>query len=262
MNRDMNRVEVIVDREPKTVRGERFIEWIDGWLRARYVVEAYSRHQNAEVAFILRKDMFRLFEEMYRVVEHMRWKLNIDIPIAICNDNECIDMSDIAYLVLVSGYKLKKLKKAINIVKRLIKDKNVRNVLVKPWFDFVVLNIGCHSVLVYLDEVIAIAGLLLDRLYHATTLKVLRDARDYVYNIVEPTKVDLDVLDIEVEKGNLDIPDIEIGKDGTTIAMQLDGCVRLFTYDEALWLVYKLLSAAVDILTDVRMIMKRDYGIE
>jgi len=258
----MSRVEVIIDRALATARDMRFVEWLEGWLRARYVVEAYSRYQNTEVAFILEKDMFKLFKEMYRVVEHMKWKLNVDVPIAICSDNECIDMSDSIYLVLVSGYKLKKLKKAVNIVKRLIKDEDVRNVLVKIWFDFAVLNIGCHSVLVYLDEVIAIAGLLLDRLYHATTLKVLRDARDYVYNIVEPTKVDLDVLDIEVEKGNLDIPDIEIGKDGTTIAMQLDGCVRLFTYDEALWLMYKLLSAAVDILTDVRMIMKRDYGVE
>jgi hypothetical protein len=246
----MNKVEVVVDREPETVRGERFIEWVDGWLRARYVVDAYSRHNNTEVVFVLRKDMFRLFEEMYRVVEYMRWKLNVINPVVICSGDECIDVSDNSHSVLVSGYKIKKLRKARNIVKRLIKDEDIYGVSMITWFDFVILNIGCHGVLVLLDEVVAIAGLMLDKLYHAISLKVLRDARDYVYSVVEPIKVDLDVLDVEVEKGE------------TAIRISLDGCVRSFTYDEALRLTYKLLQAAVNMLTDVRMIMKRDYGIE
>jgi len=246
----VGKTEVIIDRISLTAGDERFIEWMEGWLRARYVVDVYLRHNMTEVVFIVEKDMFRLFEEMYRVVEYMRWKLRAKTPIAVCDSDECVDMSDNDYDVLVSNYKIKKLKKARNVVKQLVKDDDVYGVSVISWFGYAILNIGCYGTLLYTDEVIALSGLLLEKLYYATNLKILKDAYDYVYSVVKPIDVDLSVLDLEVER------------DEAGIGIRLDGCDRGFTYEEVLRLVYKLLTVAVDDLTDTKMIMRRDYGVE
>jgi len=247
----VDRVEVVVDRISLTSGDERFIEWVEGWLRARYVVDAYLRDNRTEVAFILRKDMFRLFEKMYRVVGYMRWKLGVEAPVVMCSGGECIDMSDVDYYVLMSNYKIKKLVKAKNIVKQFVKNDYVTEVSMKPWFGYAILNIGCYGVLLYTDEIIAMAGLLLDELHRITDLKVLRDARDYVYSVVRPIDVDLGVLGFEVEDGV-----------GASVNVRLDGCKRGFTYEEVLKLVYKLLITAVNDLKDVKELAKRDYGVE
>jgi len=250
--RSMDKVEVIIDRINLTARDQRFIEWMEGWLRARYVVDAYVRYNGVEIVFVLSKDMFRLFTELYRVVEYMRWKLKFKTPIALCNDSgECIDMTDNDYSVLISNYKIKKLKKARNIVRRMIKDEDIDGVSILPWFDYIILNIGCYGTLLYMDEVVAMAGLLLDELYKATDLKVLKEARDYVYKVFNSVDFNFSVIDLEIEKCC-----------DESISIKFDDCERGFTYDETLRLVYKLLSTAINSLTDVKMIMKRDYGVE
>ena len=246
----MSRVEVVVDRVSPTAGDERFIEWLEGWLRVRYVVDAYLRHNGTEVVFVMQKDMFRLFVEMYRVVEYMRWKLRSNASVAVCSDGgECIDMSDGDYVVLTSRYKVKKLMKAKNIVKKLVKNDYVADVSVLSWFGYAILNIGCYGVLLYTDEVVALSGILLDKLYKVMGLKILRDARDYVYSVFNPIDFNSDVVDLEIEGGN-------------GVSIRLDGCERGFTYEEVLKLVYKLLITAINDLTDVKMIMERDYGIE
>jgi len=248
----MSRVEVVVDRVSPTAGDERFIEWLEGWLRARYVVDAYLRHNRTEVVFVTQRDMFRLFVEMYRVVEYMRWKLKSKASVAVCNDSgECIDMSDNDYVVFTSKYKIKKLVKAVNIIKKLVKDMYVSGVTVETWFGRTILNIGCYGVLLYTDEVVALSGILLDKLYKVMGLKILRDARDYVYSVFNPIDFNSAVLDLEVEED-----------DDAFISIRLDGCERGFTYEEVLKLVYKLLITAINDLIDVKMIMERDYGIE
>ncbi|MCI4408317.1 MAG: hypothetical protein JHC26_04445 [Thermofilum sp.] len=248
----MDRVEVIVDRVNLTTRDQRLIEWLYGWLQSHHVLTgAYLREHMTEVAFIVEGDLFRLFMELYRVVEYMRWKLKFKTPIALCNDNgECIDMTDNDYSTLISNYKIKKLKKARNIVKRMIKDEDIDGVSILPWFDYIILNIGCYGTLLYMDEVVAMAGLLLDELYKATDLKVLKEARDYVYKVFSSIDFNFSVIDLEIEKCC-----------DESISIRLDDCERGFTYDETLRLVYKLLTIAINELTDVKMIMKRDYGI-
>ena len=248
----MSRTEVVVDRVSPAVGDERFIEWLEGWLRARYVVDAYLRHNKTEVVFTMQKDMFRLFVEMYRVVEYMRWKLKSKASVAVCSDDgECIDMSDTDYVVFTSKYKIKKLVKAVNIIKKLVKDNYVSGVTVETWFGRTILNIGCYDVLLYTDEVVALSGILLDKLYNVTSLEILRDARDYVYSVFNPIDFNSTVVDLEVEED-----------DDAFISIRLDGCEKGFTYEEVLKLAYKLLVAAVNDLIDVKMIVERDYGIE
>jgi len=248
----MSRVEVVVDRVSPTAGDERFIEWLEGWLRARYVVNAYLRHNGTEVVFVTQRDMFGLFVEMYRVVEYMRWKLKSKVSVAVCSDGgECFDVSDGNYVVLISRYRVKKLMKAKNIVKKLVKNDYVADVSVLSWFGYTILNIGCYGVLLYTDEVVALSGILLDKLYKVMGLKILRDARDYVYSVFNPIDFNFTVIDLEVEKDS-----------DASISIRLDGCKRGFTYEEVLKLVYKLLITAINDLIDVKMIMERDYGIE
>ena len=231
----MSRAEVIIERT-QTNRDERLIEWVDGWLRARYrVVGTYSRYNKTEVMFVVEKDMFELFARMYRSLHYMRWKLNSKAPIAICGGNECIDMSDYSdLLVFVSNYKIRQLKKAKNIVKRLIKDDHVEGVSVVSRFGLVAVNIGCYGIQLNVDEIIALSGILLNKLYHVTNLKVLKDARDYVYKVFRPEEVDLSDLDINIDDSI-----------GNSLGIELDGCVRSFTYDEVLKIVYKLLTVSI-----------------
>jgi hypothetical protein len=243
--------EVIVDIVNKSVRDDRFVEWLWGWLGTKYVLHgAYLRENMTEVVFVLEKDMFTLFTEMYRVISYMKSKLKSEAPVVLCSGDECIDMSDTYYLVLISGYKIRKLKKVFNMIKPLVRKKEVRGIWMMSMSGQIWINIGCHDTMLYTDEVIALIGLLLDRLYRMSQLVVFKEARDYVYNVVDPFAINYNVIELEVEKC------------GGLIDVVLDGCKQGLLYDEVIWLVYKLLQKVIDNLEDVRRWMKKKYEVE
>jgi hypothetical protein len=244
--------EVIVDIANKSVRDERFVEWLWGWLGTRYVLRgAYLRENMTEVAFVLEKDVFTLFAEMYRVVSYMRSRLRSKVPVALCSGDECIEMSDTYYLVLMSEYKIRKLRKVLRMVEQMARKEEVRSISIIGLSGQVWIDIGCGTTVLYTDEVVALIGLLLNKLYEMTELVVFKEARNHVYSVVNPFAVDYSVVDLEVKICCEELIDII-----------LDGCKEGFTYKEALWIVSKLLSIVIDDLKDARKWMKIDYGVE
>ena len=236
MSRDVKKVEVIVDRIPYDDRNERFIEWIEGWLRARYVVDAYWRHNGAEVAFILRKDMFSLFVEMYRVVERMREVLNTDARVAICSDNECIDLTENRmerFIMVMSRYKVKKLKKIKNMIKRMVGDVSLFDMCIsvvssggRVWIDT-----GCGRVTLYVDEAIAVSELIISNVYAYTKLGILEVATETLFKMFDRVDVDLSMVDI-------------VGTYGEVV-VTIGGCRIHMRNDEALKLAYELLEWSI-----------------
>jgi hypothetical protein len=248
----MSRVEVIVDRISDTKRNERFIEWIDGWLRSRHVVlGVYDRHNRIEVAFVLEKDMFRLFEEMYRVVEVMREVLYTDAPVAICSDDECIDLSENreeTFVMIASKYKIRKLKKVRNMVKRVLTNTSLFDMGIyvasnggRIWIN----TNGCRTML-YVDEAVVISEILLSSMYANTKLEILKEVADTVFKMFERTEVDLSMVDIR-----------DIG-DGFIITV--GGCKLNLNYEETLKLVYEMLNWSI-IGLKKSLIVADGYGI-
>jgi hypothetical protein len=234
MSRGVKKVEVIVDRVPYDARNERLIEWIEGWLRARYVVNAYSRHNNSEVAFVLARDMFRLFEEMYRVVEVMREILNVSTPVAICSDSECIDLSENkeeTFLVIMSNYKIRKLEKIKNMVKRVLAGVDLYDIYVASNGGRVWIDTRCGRTTLYVDEAITISEILLSYIRARTKLRILGEVADTIFKMFNRTDVDLSMVNIK-----------DIG-DGFVITV--GRCNMNLDYDEALQLVYELLTWSI-----------------
>jgi hypothetical protein len=229
----MNKVEVVVDRVRGDARNERFIEWLDGWLRARYVVDAYLRHNGIEVAFILRKDMFRLFEEIYRVVETMRRMLHVDARVAICSGDECIDLSENreeTFVMLMSNYKIRKLERVRNIVKRVLTDVDLSDIYVVSNGGRVWIGTNCSGVMLYVDEAVVISEILLDSIYINTKLRILKEAADMIFKMFG-RDVDLSMVDIK--------------DTGDGFVITIGGCKLYLDYDEALRLVYELLTWSI-----------------
>jgi hypothetical protein len=233
MSKAMDKVEVIVERISPTSRDERFIEWIDGWLRARYVVDAYLRHNMTEVVFVLRKDMFHLFKEMYRVVEMMRETLHVGVPVAICSDDECIDLSENreeTFVMLMSKYKIRRLERIRNMVKRVLTDVDLPNVYVVSNGGRIWIGTNCSRVMLYVDEAIVISEILLSNIHSYTKLKILGEAADRIFKMFG-RDIDLSIIDI---KNTYDGFIITIG-----------GCKLYLDYDEALRLIYEMLTWSI-----------------
>ena len=230
------RVEVVVDRVLGDARNERFIEWLGGWLRARYVVDAYLRHNGIEVAFVLSKDMFRLFEEMYRVVEIMREVLHVDARVAICSDDECIDLSmnkEETFVVLTSKYKIRKLEKVKNMIKRVLTDISLFDMCIyvvsnggRVWIDT-----NCSRTMLYVDEAIAISEILISNVHAYTKLRVLGEAAETLFKMFNRADVDLSMVDIRGTSSEL--------------VVTIGSCKLYLDYDEALKLAYELLEWSI-----------------
>jgi len=229
----MSKVEVIVDRVLGDARNERFIEWLSGWLRTRYVVDAYLRHNGIEVAFVLRKDMFRLFEEMYRIVETMGEMLHVDAHVAICSGDECIDLSkdrEETFIMLMSKYKIRKLERVRNMVKRVLTDVDLSDIYVVSNGGRVWISTNCSRVMLYVDEAIVISEILLDSIYVNTKLRILKEAVDMIFKMFER---------------NVDLSMVDIRDTGDGFVITIGGCKLYLDYDEALRLVYELLTWSI-----------------
>jgi hypothetical protein len=250
LSRGTMKTEVIVDRIDLMARDERFIEWMEGWLRARYVVDAYLRHNGAEVAFILRKDMFELFGEMYRVVEEMRRVLNAKEAVALCQGDECIDLSENyedGVLILVSNYKIRRLEKAKNVVKRLLEDDKLEDIMLIGEGGRIWINIKCRNELLYVDEAISLSHALLEKMYKKTGLRILKNAADEI----------LKVIGLE---GLLKLENVEIEDAGLGFELLIGGCKIYLGHNDVLKFVYGVLQLAVIELMEARITAEEDYG--
>ena len=163
------RVEVVVDKVSGDARNERFIEWLDGWLR-RYeikykIVDVSLRNLRFDV-FYVEADMFELVAEMYKVVQFMRWRLGARAPVVVCSGDECVDMSEddglmYDFMFLVPRHEVEKLERVWNEVKRMVKNERIPMLGEggRVWF-----YLDDCKTYVYVDEAVVLSSMLLGKL--------------------------------------------------------------------------------------------------
>ena len=239
----MSRAEVIVDRTSVTARSERFVEWLEGWLRANYGVVDTCFWCDV---FRVEADMFDLFANMYRVVQYMRWLLKARVLVAVCGDDGCIDMSEVDDVaLLIPKYEIEKLEEVEKKIKEMVKD-GVKGISMmgeggRVWF-----NVGCCETYIYDDEAVVLSGLLLDVLYWRTGQEVFREMRDVVFEVFRPEDVNLDVY---------------ISYWDDKVFIEVNGCPMLLTYEEVLGIVYGLLSLSTMGFRESWIVAEEDWGL-
>jgi hypothetical protein len=176
--------------------------------------------------------------------------LHVDARVAICGDNECIDLSENreeTFVMLTSRYKIRKLEKVKNMIKRVLADVDLSDIL------YVVSNGGrvwigtrCGRIMLYVDEAIAVSEILLSIMHANTKLRILGEAADMIFKMFERTGVDLSMIDIR--------------DTGDGFIVTVGGCRMYLNYDEALQLVHKLLEWSI-IGLKRSLIEAKEYGI-
>jgi len=246
----MSRVEVVVDRKLSTIRDLRFVEWLGGWLRMRYkVVDVRLLNLRFDV-FYVEVDMFELVAEVYKVVQFMRWRFGARVPVVVCGDDGCVDMSEEDGLMsdlmfLVPRHEVEKLERVRDEVKKMIKSGEKVHMLGeggRVWF-----YLDDCKTYIYVDEAVVLSGMLLDKLYEEAGQEVFRELRDRVFEVFKPGDVELDV---------------SVGKILDKIYVELNGCVMFLTHEEVLDVIDGLLSLSVMHFTESIIIAEEDWGYE
>jgi hypothetical protein len=246
----MSRVEVVVDRGLSTVRDLRFVEWLEGWLRMRHkVFGAYLRNFRCDV-FYVEADMFELVAEVYKVVQFMRWRLGARVPVVVCSDDGCIDLSEEDGLMsdlmfLVPSYEVEKLERVRDEVKKMVK--NVKGVSMSGEGGRVWFYLDDCKTYVYVDEAVVLSGILLDKLYEETGQEVFRELRDVVFEVFNLGDVELDV---------------NVGKMLDKIYVELNGCVMFLTHEEVLDIIDGLLTLSITYFKESAIIANENWGYE
>jgi hypothetical protein len=253
---DVGRVEVVVERGPG-LRDIWFAEWLSGWLRDRYVVDAYFFYPDMDV-FHVEADVFELVARVYREALHLRWVLRAEVNVAVCGGGECVVVAcsgrvcedeevEENVLVLLPEDEVEKLRMVEKKVEELIK-KDARGI---DMFGIdrggIWLRMGGCEVFVFKDEAVALSALLLDALYRGTKNEVFRELSEEVRKVFDPDEFSLDV--------RVDV----LHKD--TYCVALNGREVCLSYEEVLNMVYDLLSLAIIGFSEDRIIAEEDYGL-
>jgi hypothetical protein len=222
-------------KNPYGVEYKRFKEWLFGWLADVYEV---SKCYDLVGFRVDKEDMFDLFQHMYREVETMK-KLLGDGIVAICkeypkNKMECIDISEVSGpMIIVSEEDIERLKK-------------VRDEL-RVWIDEIVwipveveyknglMKIGRCELPV--DEALYVAEEVLDELFKATGFKKLLDYKEEIRRATRGLPTYLPKVNTRHFLG---------------IEVRMDGCGFALGNNEALILVYNILTKAIKQLEEWR----------
>jgi hypothetical protein len=234
----MSRVEVVVGGILLSNMNKRFAEWFEGYLRARYKAVDVQVRDN-EVGIVVERDMFELFAEVYRVVEGIIDASNASVQVAMCSDgSECIDLSrnrDEEFIVVMSKYKIRRLEKVRNLIKRMLIDTELPNVHVVGEGGRIQVVTDCRNVTLYVDEAIALSERLLSEVYVNTKLWILRKAVDELIKLVRQDDIrrDIGLVNVDIEKTYYGF------------LVTISGCRMYLDYEEALRFVYNLLTWSI-----------------
>ncbi|MFZ8857911.1 MAG: hypothetical protein ACO2O1_06690 [Candidatus Caldarchaeales archaeon] len=229
----MSRVEVIVERRGFTRREERFSDWSVGYVRKMFVVnhELYMHHYTDVVSVVSSGDVFRVFDKYWREARRVKEVLGADVVLGICSRDECIDLSDdYSFKLVTSKYRLKRLMWVWRTLKKLVGDDVNRKISMMSGDGIVALSVGGCVVDLYLDEAVALSGLLLMYLHTVMRYEVL-------WNLYREVSKAFDVSEIGLE---VDVERVERG-----CSVVLDVCRVFLTNEEVLLLAYRLLDAAL-----------------
>jgi hypothetical protein len=228
----VNKTEVIVERRRFTKREERFSDWSIGYLRRMVkVVQELCMHNCVDVVSVVERDVFKMFSGYWREAKRVKEVLGADVAVGICSGNECIDLSeDVSYTLITSKYRLRKLVRVRNALRKLVGEDRLDKVSTMSGNGIVTLDIKGCLVDLYVDEAVALAGLLLSYLYGSTKLEVIW--RLHV-DIVRAFKADEIGVEVDVEN------------EGHGLHVKIDTCGVYLTNEEVLQFVYKLLDASI-----------------
>ena len=229
----MSRVEVIVERRKLTKCEERFSDWSVGYVRKMFVVshELCMYHCTDVVSVIGSGDVFRVFDKYWREARRVKEVLGADVVLGICSRDECIDLSDdYSFKLITSKYRLKKLMWVWRTLKKLVGDAVSGRISTMSGDGIVALSVDGCVVDLYLDEAVALSGLLL--MYLHTVIR-----HEILWKLYHEVSKAFDVSEIGLE---VDVERVERGFNVT-----LDMCRVFLTNEEVLLLAYRLLDAAL-----------------
>ena len=229
----MSRVEVVVERRGFTRREERFSDWSVGYVRKMFVVnhELCMHHCTDVVSVVLSGDVFRVFDKYWREARRVKEVLGADVVLGICSRDECIDLSDdYSFRLITSKYRLKRLMWVWRTLKKLVGDDVNRKISTMSGDGIVTLSIDGCVVDLYLDEAVALSGLLLMYWYTVIRHEVLWKLYREISKAFDVSEIGLDVDVERVERG---------------CNVMLDMCKVFLTNEEVLLLAYRLLDAAL-----------------
>ena len=228
-------VEIIITHDKYDKRGDLFVEWLIGWARSEYKATVSRLSPGVVGLSIAGEDMFKIFTRLYRLVEVMRKRLGADVAVAVCEGDECIDMSEMYWpMILVHDEDVKRLEEAVHMLKGLIVRERIDDVDVEDHDNFIRISMQCCNVDLQIDEAVWLAKQLLDELYSPLTkLETFSRAGDVISTVFDP-------LDLSY-RPPLDIRHAKEGAHKLTI----EWCNIYLTTDEILRLAYKILDIAV-----------------
>jgi len=241
-------VEIIIthDKNRYDNKTELFLEWIKGWAWSEYKATVSKLDPGIDALSITGVDMFKLFVRLYRKLEIMRRRLDADVAVAICEGDECIDMSEMGWpKIIVRNEDLERLTKARDIIKGIIVSEWLDDVDIGDHSDFIRLSAKKNCVVdLQVDEAVMLARWLIGELYSLTRFEAFLRAGDEISKVFDP-------LDLAY------MPDVSLRhvKEGVYI-LSVEWCNDIYlTADELLRLIYKIIDTAV-----LRLKIWKEYG--
>jgi hypothetical protein len=241
-------VEIIItyDKNKYDNRTELFLEWIKGWAWSEYKATVSRYGPGMDALSIAGVDMFKLFVHLYRKLEIMRRRLGADVAVAICEGDECIDMSEMSWpKIMVRDDDLERLARVVGIVKGLIVGERLDDVDVGDHGDFIRLSTKKNCIVdLQVDEAVMLARWLIGELYSLTRFEAFLRAGDEISKVFDPLEM-------------VYMPDVSLRhvKEGVYI-LSVEWCSNIYlTADELLRLIYKTMDTAV-----LRLKIWKEYG--
>ncbi len=227
-------VEIIISRDSYDERGELFVQWLIGWAQSEYKVAVSKLSPGVVKLSIAGEDAFRIFVRLYRRAEAVRRRLGADVAAAVCEGDECIDMSEMYWpAVIVRDEDVKRLEEVVSMLKGLVVRERVDGVGVEDRGGFIKISTPCCDVDLQIDEAVLLARRLIRELYSLTKLQAFLKADSQISTVFEP----LDVAYMP----NVDIRHVK----DDVYAVSIEWCSEIYlTTDEMLRITYKILDIA------------------
>jgi hypothetical protein len=227
-------VEIIIVHDSYDERGELFVQWLIGWAQLEYKVAVSKLSPGVVELSIAGEDVFKIFARLYRRAEAVRRRLGANVAAAVCEGDECIDMSEMSWpMIIVRDENVKRLEEVVNMFKGLVVRERVDSVSVEDRGGFIRLSTPCCDVDLQIDEAVLLARRLIRELYSLTKLLAFLKADSQISTVFEP-------LDVTY------LPDVDIrhAKDDIYV-VSVEWCSGIYlTVDEILRIAYKILDIA------------------
>jgi len=227
--------EIIITYNQYDKKAELFVAWLKGWARSEFNASVSYFGPGVDELSIAGADMFKVFTRLYRKAEIMRQRLGVDkVAVAICEADECIDMSTSWPKIILPEGDIEILEKVAKRVKGLIVWEKLDDVYVENHGNFIRISTKCCSADLQVDEAVMAARQLLDELYSRTRFQLFSTAGSEISKVFDP-------LDL----AHMPHVDLRHVKEGVYM-LGIEFCSEIYmTADEILRLIYKVLDAAV-----------------